>query len=118
MFGNLGNMAGMLKQAQEMQKQMKKMNKTLEAARVEGNAGGGMVLAVCTGTAEFVSITIDPSLLAENDKDLMESLVLAAINDARDKAQALAKDEMEKAAAEMGIPPGLFSGEGIPGLGI
>jgi hypothetical protein len=111
-------MAGMLKQAQQMQAQMKKMNAKLEAARVEGNAGGGMVVAECTGTAEFISISIDPSLYEEKDKDLLESLVLAAINDARDKAQVLAKEGMEAAAAEMGIPPGLFSGEGIPGLGI
>ena len=118
MLGNLGNMAGLLKQAQQMQSHMKKMNAKLETARVEGNAGGGMVVAECTGTAEFISIRIDPSLYEENDKDLLESLVLAAINDARDKAQALTKEEMEKAAAEMGIPPGLFSGEGVPGLGI
>ena len=118
MLGNLGNMAGMLKQAQQMQAQMKKMNKKLEAARVEGDAGGGMVVAECTGLAEFISISIDPSLFEEKDKDLLESLTLAAINDARDKAQALAKEEMEAAAAEMGIPPGLFSGDGIPGLGI
>jgi len=118
MFGNLGNMAGLLKQAKEMQTKMKQMNDRLEKTRVEGNAGGGMVVARCNGLAEFLSIKIDPSLLAENDAALLESLVLAAINDARDKAQAAAKEEMERAAAEMGIPPGMFTGEGIPGLGI
>lgn len=118
MLGNLGNMAGLLKQAKEMQAKMKQMNDRLEKTRVEGNAGGGMVVVVCNGLAEFLSIKIDPSLPAEKDVLLLESMVLAAINDARDKAQAAAKSEMERAASEMGIPPGLFTGEGIPGLGI
>lgn len=109
MFRNLGDMAGLLTQAKKFEKEMKKLNERLEQARVEGDAGGGMVRVVCNGRQDVLSVEIDPAIVDPDETAVLEELVLAAVNTARRKAQELAKEEMEKLARDMGVPPGLLS---------
>ncbi len=94
-----------LKQAQQLQRQMARVQEDLEAATVEGSAGGGVVRAVVTGKMRLESIHIDPEAAAE-DVAMLEDLVAAAVNDALERAQ-------EMAAARMGA---LTGGLNIPGL--
>ena len=94
-----------LKQAQQLQRQMARVQEDLEAATVEGSAGGGVVRAVVTGKMRLESIHIDPEVAAE-DVAMLEDLVAAAVNDALERAQ-------EMAAARMGA---LTGGLNIPGL--
>ena len=94
-----------LKQAQQLQKQMARVQEDLEAATVEGSAGGGVVRAVVTGKMRLAEIHIDPEAASE-DVAMLEDLVAAAVNDALERAQ-------EMAAARMGA---LTGGLNIPGL--
>ncbi len=94
-----------LKQAQQLQRQMARVQEDLEAATVEGSAGGGVVRAVVTGKMRLAEIHIDPEAAAE-DVAMLEDLVAAAVNDALERAQ-------EMAAARMGA---LTGGLNIPGL--
>jgi len=109
MFRNLGDMAGLLTQAKKFEKEMKDLNERLGRARVEGDAGGGMVRVVVNGRQDVLSVEIDPAIVDPNETAVLEELVLAAVNAARRKAQDLAKEEMEKVAREIGIPPGLLT---------
>jgi DNA-binding YbaB/EbfC family protein len=109
MFRNLGDMAGLLTQAKKFEKEMKKLNERLEQARVEGDAGGGMVRVVCNGRQDVLFVEIDTAIVDPNETAVLEELVLAAVNTTRRKAQELAKEEMEKLARDMGVPPGLLS---------
>lgn len=113
MFRNLGDMAGLLTQAKKLEKEMKRLTDRLESARVEGDAGGGMVRVICNGRQDVLSVEIDPSIVDPGETAVLEELVLAGVNAARRKAQELAKAEMEKIAGEMGVPPGLLGGRGM-----
>lgn len=101
---NLGNM---LKQAQQMQTRMAEMQAKLEATEVEGQAGGGMVKVKLTGKSELRRVTIDPSLMTADDREVLEDLLVAAHADAKQKVEATMAEEMQKATAGMGLPPGL-----------
>lgn len=101
---NLGNM---LKQAQQMQSRMADMQAKLEATEVEGQAGGGMVKVKLTGKSELRRVTIDPSLMTADDREVLEDLLVAAHADAKQKVEATMAEEMQKATAGMGLPPGL-----------
>ncbi|UCE26418.1 MAG: YbaB/EbfC family nucleoid-associated protein [Candidatus Coatesbacteria bacterium] len=109
MFRNLGDMAGLLTQAKKFEKEMKDLNERLGWARVEGDAGGGMVRVVCNGRQDVLSVEIDPAIVDPSETAMLEELILAAVNTARRKAQELAKEEMEKLARDMGVPPGLLT---------
>lgn len=101
---NLGNL---MKQAQQMQAKMAEMQERLAAAEVEGAAGGGLVRATITGKGEVKRLKIEPSLVDPKEVEVLEDLVVAAINDARGKADAMAADEMKKVTGGMNLPPGL-----------
>ena len=88
-------LAGLMKQAQAMQENMKKAQDAIAAMEVEGEAGGGMVKIVMTGRHDVKRVTIEPSLLAE-DKDMLEDLVAAAINDAVRKVEAASQQKMAR----------------------
>jgi DNA-binding YbaB/EbfC family protein len=103
-----------LKQAQQLQKQMEKLQEELATKRVEGTAGGGMVTVVVNGKQELIDVKIDPEVVNPDDVEILEDLVVAAANQAREKAQEMAKEEMSKIAGGL-LPPGL-SGLKIPGL--
>ena len=96
----------MLRQVQQMQDRMNKLQKELETDTVEASAGGGAVKAVATGTQKIVSVTIDPA--AVEDVDLLQDLVLAAVNEALDKSRDHASQKMQALTAGMGLPPGLL----------
>jgi DNA-binding YbaB/EbfC family protein len=98
-------LAGLMKQAQAMQENMKQAQDAIAAMEVEGEAGGGMVKIVMTGRHDVKRVTIAPSLLAE-DKDMLEDLVAAAMNDAVRKVEAASQQKMAGLTAGMPMPPG------------
>jgi len=104
----------MLKQAQELQKKMEQLQDELMEKRVEGSAGGGMVTAIVNGRGEMVDLKIDPEAVDPEDVEILEDLIVAAVNQAREKAQQLAQEEMRKITGGM-LPQGL-GGIKIPGL--
>jgi DNA-binding YbaB/EbfC family protein len=104
MFGNLGNLAQLLRQAKGLQQELSEVQRKLSTATVEATAGGGMVTVVANGHQEILSVKIDPAAVKADEVELLEELVLAAVNAARKKAEALARDEMSGLAQRMGLP--------------
>jgi len=103
---NKGQLAGLMKQAQQMQDNMKKMQEELATVEVEGQSGAGLVKVTMTCKHDVKRVSIDPSLLAD-DKDMLEDLVAAAMNDAVRKAEATMQEKMSGLTAGMGLPPGM-----------
>jgi DNA-binding YbaB/EbfC family protein len=106
-FPGMGNMGNMMKQAQKMQKQMAELQSQLEEKEVEASAGGGAVIAKANGRKEVISITIDEEVVDPEDVEMLQDLVLAAVNEALRNAEALVQEEMKKITGGMNIP-GLF----------
>ena len=102
--GGIGNLMKMAKQAQQ---QIAKVQEELAEREVEASAGGGMVKAVVNGKQEVLSITLDPEVVDPEDVEMLQDLVVAAINEAMRKAQEMIQSEMSKVAGGMNIP-GLF----------
>ncbi|WP_426205136.1 YbaB/EbfC family nucleoid-associated protein [Pseudomonas sp. TWP3-1] len=105
-----GGMAGLMKQAQQMQEKMAKMQEELASAEVTGKAGGDLVSVVMTGRHDLKKVNIDPSLvpgLDEDDREVIEDLVAAAINDAVRKIEANSQEKMGGMTAGMGLPAGM-----------
>ena len=100
-----GQLAGLMKQAQAMQENMKKAQDQLALIEVEGQSGAGLVKVIITCKNDVKRITIDPSLLGD-DKDMLEDLVAAAVNDAVRKAEATSQEKMSGLTAGMPLPPG------------
>ena len=96
----------MLKQVQQMQDRMSKVQSELETETVEASAGGGAVRVVATGTQRVVSVTIDPA--AASDPEMLQDMVVAAVNEAMDKSKQLAASKMQAVASGLGLPPGLL----------
>lgn len=108
------NLTNMLKQAQTMQARMQEMQAKLDATEVEGAAGGGMVKVTLTGKSDLKRVAIDPSLMAADEREVLEDLLVAAHADARAKVEATMAEEMQKATAGMNIPGGLPGGLKLP----
>ncbi|UCH79454.1 MAG: YbaB/EbfC family nucleoid-associated protein [Candidatus Coatesbacteria bacterium] len=106
MFGNLGNLAQLLRQAKEMQQRLGEVQQRLAGITVEASAGGGMVTVVASGHQEILSVKIDPSVVKAEEVELLEELVLSAVNAARRKAEALARAEMSGLAQQLDLPEG------------
>lgn len=106
-FPGMGNMGGMMKQVQKMQKQMEELQAQLEEKEVEASAGGGAVVAVANGKKQIVSITIDKDVVDPDDVDMLEDLVMAAVNEALRSAEDYVAKEMSKITGGMNIP-GMF----------
>lgn len=100
-----GGIGGLMKQAQMMQENMKKMQEQLASVEVEGAAGAGMVRVTMTCRYDVKRVAIDPSLLAD-DKDMLEDLVAAAMNDAVRKVESTSQEKMGALTSGMGLPPG------------
>jgi hypothetical protein len=98
-------LAGLMKQAQQMQDNMKKAQEELALTEVEGQAGAGLVKIVMTCRHDVKRVTIDPSLLAD-DRDMLEDLVAAAMNDAVRRAEATTQEKMSGLTAGLPLPPG------------
>jgi nucleoid-associated protein EbfC len=95
----------MLRQVQQMQDRMTRVQTELETETVEATAGGGAVRVVATGTQKLVSVTIDSD--AASDTEMLQDLVVAAVNEAMEKSKALAAQKMQAVASGLGLPPGL-----------
>lgn len=104
MLKGLGNLGAMFKQAQEMQERMGEMKEKLGLLKVEGQAGGGMVKVEASGHQKILNINIEESLLESDDKEMLEDLMVAAVNQALDKAKEVAAEEMSKMTGDMNIP--------------
>lgn len=98
-------LAGIMQQAQKMQDNLKKAQEELGAMEVQGESGGGLVTIVMTGKREVRKVSVDPSLVGD-DKDMLEDLVAAAINDAVHKVGKMKKEKMADVTAGIPIPPG------------
>ena len=103
MRGNIGNM---MKQAQQMQANMQKVQAEIALLEVTGESGGGMVKVLMTGKHEVKRVTIEPTVSGE-DRDMLEDLVAAAINDAVHKVEAQISQKMAAVTAGMQLPPGM-----------
>ncbi len=99
-------LAGMMKQVQQMQDNVKKVQDSLATIEVEGQSGAGLVKVTMTCKNDVRRVVIDPSLLGD-DKDMLEDLVAAAVNDAVRKAEATASEKMAAVTAGMPLPPGM-----------
>ena len=100
-----GQLAGLMKQAQQMQENMKKVQDELATTEVEGQSGAGMVKVVMTCRHDVKRVTIDESLL-KDDKDMLEDLIAAAVNDAVRRVEATVQEKMGAVTAGLPLPPG------------
>ena len=108
---NLGNLPGLMQRAREMQEKMQAMQEELGRRQVSADAGAGMVTAIVNGRMELVKLRIDKSKVDVNDTEMLEDLTVAAVAAAQTKAADMVRSEMQKIAAEMGLPAG-----GLPGM--
>ncbi len=92
--------------AQQVQTQMEEAQKKLDSLEVEGKSGGGLVTVKATAKGRILSVHIDDSLIKAEEKQILEDLVAAAFNDARDRADAASSEEMSKMTSGMQLPPG------------
>lgn len=97
-------MGNLQRLAQQMQQEMLRVQSELESATVEGSAGGGVVTAVATGKQELVSIAIDPAAVDPTDVDMLEDLVLTAVNDALRASRELAESKMAAVTGGLRLP--------------
>lgn len=100
-FGNL------MKQAQQMQQKMQELQARLNDMEMVGTAGAGMVQVTLNGKGEMRKVTIDPSVVDPEDKEMLEDLLIAAHNDAKGKIEAAMQDEMQKLTGGLNLPPGM-----------
>jgi len=98
---------GLMKQAQAMQQKLQDAQAELEHLEVDGTAGGGVVTVKVTGKGSLKSINIDSSLMNPDEKEILEDLIVAAMNDARGKAERVTQERMESLTKGIPLPPGL-----------
>ncbi len=104
MRGGMGNMQNMMKQMQKMQKKMAEAQEQLGEEKIEGTAGGGIVKVVVTGHKEVVDVQINPEAVDPDDVEMLQDLVLAAVNDALKKADELTNNTMGQFTKGMNLP--------------
>ena len=101
---DIGNM---MKQAQQLQKKIADAQEKLNAIEVEGTSGGGLVKVISTAKGEVKRIIIDDTILKHEEKEITEDLIVAAINDAKQKAETAAQEEMKSVTGGLSLPPGM-----------
>jgi DNA-binding YbaB/EbfC family protein len=102
-----GDMMDMMKKAKELQGKMEELQAEVSAMEVAGSSGGGLVTVVMTGKSEMKRVKIDPSLLKPEEAEIVEDLIVAAVNDARAKAEAALADKMRELTGGLQLPPGM-----------
>ena len=107
-MGGMGNMAGMMKKVQKLQSQMKTMQEDLKKRMVEVTAGGGAVKVVINGDKELQSLTIDKAAVDPEDVEMLQDLVMAAVNESIKKVDDMMAAEMGKLTSGLGLPPGMI----------
>ena len=103
----IGDVLGMMKQAKALQEKMEQLQQEVGALEVEGSAGGGLVTVVMTGKSEMKRVRIDPSLLKAEEAEIVEDLIVAAANDARQKAEQALAGRMREMTGGLNLPPGM-----------
>ncbi len=98
---------GLMKQAQAMQQKMADLQGELDTLEVSGAAGGGAVVVAMTAKGQVKAVTLDPALMVPDEKEILEDLLVAALNDARGKADRAAQERMGEITKGLPIPPGL-----------
>lgn len=106
MFGGLKDFGALMKQAQEMQQKLGELQGRLAEVEVIGQSGAGLVKVTLNGRNETRRVEIDPSLLVPDEKGVLEDLLVAAINDARTKVEAVVQDQMRSVTGGLPLPPG------------
>ena len=101
-----GQLAGLMKQAQEMQENLKKAQEQIASMEIEGQAGAGMVKVIMTGRHDIKRVSIDSSLM-NDDKEMLEDLVAAAVNDAVRKVESTTQEKMSGVTSGLPLPPGM-----------
>ncbi len=101
------DLMGIMKQVQAMQEKMQVVQEELERLEVQGASGGGMIAVTMTAKGQLKAITIDPSLMIRDEKEILEDLIVAAMNDARGKAERAMQARMEEVTKGLPLPPGL-----------
>lgn len=94
----------MMKQVQKMQAKMAEMQEQLDSVTVEGTSGGGVVKVVANGRSEILSITIDPEVVNKDDVEMLQDLIMAAVNQAREKANEMQQQQMSSITGGLNIP--------------
>lgn len=116
MLGGLGSLMSLLGNKGKLQEEMQKFQESVGKITAEATAGGGYVTAKVSGRMELLGIKISEDAHKLNDREMLEDLVVAAVNAAMAKAREQVAAETSKVAAAMGLPPGMLGG-GFPGLG-
>ncbi len=104
------DLSDLFKQAKAMQEKAAEMQSQLATIEVEGTSGGGLVRVTMTGKSDVKRVFIDPSLMKPEEHEIVEDLIVAAAADAKAKAERKMAEEMQKLAANMGLPPGMLPG--------
>jgi len=104
MKGNVGNL---MKQAQMLQANMQRAQAEIGNLEVTGEAGGGMAKVVMTGKHQVLRVTLDPSIVSADDKEMLEDLVAAAINDAVQRVERATQEKMSSLMGGLNLPPGM-----------
>ncbi len=103
-----GGMGKILKQVQKAQTEMTKMQEQLGERTVQSSSGGGAVRAEVNGHKELLSLQIDPEVLSEENREMLEDLILAAVNEALKQVDEMIAGEMQKLTGGLNLPPGMF----------
>ncbi len=106
-LGQLGDMAKIMKQAQEVQARMAEAQARLDEMEVTGEAGAGLVTATASAKGQLRRLSIDPSLFRPEEREVVEDLIVAAVQDAQSRAEAAAREEMGKVTEGLPLPPGM-----------
>ena len=106
-LGQLGDIGKLMSQAKEMQAKMEEAQARIAEIEVEGEAGAGMVRAVCTAKGALKRLTIDPSLFNAEDREVVEDLIVAAVAEAQERASIRAQEEMASVTEGLALPPGM-----------
>ncbi len=103
-----GGMSKMMKQLQKAQAEMNRMQEELAEKTVESSSGGGAVRVVANGQKNLVSLQIDPEVLTEDNREMLEDLIIAAVNEAFQRVDEMVAAEMQKLTGGLNLPPGMF----------
>lgn len=103
----IGDLMGMMKQAKQLQEKMQSVQEEIAEMSIDGASGGGLVSVTANGKGDVRSIKIDPSLLKPEDVEILEDLIIAALADARGKAEAAVAEKMQSMAGGLNLPPGM-----------
>ncbi len=103
-----GGMAKMMKQLQKAQAEMSRMQEEIAQRTVESSSGGGAVRVVANGQKQLVELQIDPEALGEDNKEMLEDMIVAAVNEAFNRVDEMVASEMQKLTGGLNLPPGMF----------